>query len=207
MTAVSASGRMCPFERVLRGLRVRVRAALACAAIGLGLAAPAAAEGEPEAVGRYLGHARLVGDGTLRWLGFRVYDARLWAPPGVDMAERWVHTPFVLEIEYAWALRGAAIAERSRDEMLRLGYGTAERRQQWLEAMRMLFPDVQAGTRLIGVHRPGQGATFYSEASRLGHVADPEFARAFFAIWLDARTSDPALREALLSGAGARSGR
>ena len=33
----------------------------------------------------------------------------------------------------------------------------------------------------------------------LGEIADPEFGRAFFAIWLDPRTSAPQLRANLLS--------
>jgi hypothetical protein len=34
----------------------------------------------------------------------------------------------------------------------------------------------------------------------LGEVRDPDFARVFFGIWLSPRTSEPALREALLLG-------
>lgn len=33
----------------------------------------------------------------------------------------------------------------------------------------------------------------------VGEVADPEFARLFFGIWLSPNTSEPALRQALLA--------
>lgn len=41
-------------------------------------------------------------------------------------------------------------------------------------------------------------AAFYHQGRLSGKVADPAFARAFFAIWLDARTRVPALRARLL---------
>ena len=60
-----------------------------------------------------------------------------------------------------------------------------------------LFPDVQAGDTIIGEYRSA-GAGFHYNGRLLGHIEDTAFARAFFAIWLDARTSAPALRAALL---------
>lgn len=38
------------------------------------------------------------------------------------------------------------------------------------------------------------------QARPAGEIADPEFARLFFGIWLDARTSEPGLRQTLLAG-------
>jgi hypothetical protein len=51
---------------------------------------------------------------------------------------------------------------------------------------------------LAGVYRPGRGVDYYSEDRALGSISDPEFARAFFSIWLDPRTREPSLRERLL---------
>jgi hypothetical protein len=64
--------------------------------------------------------------------------------------------------------------------------------------MRALFPDVAAGDTLAGEHLPGRGARFFRNGQALGEIADAEFSRAFFSIWLDARTSAPELRAALL---------
>jgi hypothetical protein len=135
-----------------------------------------------------------LGEGTLRWFGFKVYEATLWAAGG--RAE--FTAPLRLELRYARALSGAAIAERSDEEIARLGFGTPEARARWLEAMRRLFPDVSAGDALTGEHLPERGARFYRNGAPLGEVADPEFSRAFFSIWLDPRTSAPALRASLL---------
>lgn len=135
-----------------------------------------------------------LGDGTLRWFGLRVYDATLWAAENSAAFSE----PLRLELRYARALSGAAIAERSQEEIARLGFGTPEQRSRWLDAMRRLFPDVSEGDTLAGEHLPGRGARFSRNGAPLGGIDDPEFSRAFFSIWLDPRTSVPALRAQLL---------
>lgn len=179
------------------------RRALLAAAAALALA-PASAtvrEALPPEVAAELPGARLQGRGRLRYFGLHVYDALLWSEQPLDGAsiER---MPLALELRYARSLRGAAIAERSIDEMRRVGEFSDEQAQRWLAALTALFPDVDAGERITGVQRPGDAARFHVNGHFAGEVRDPLFARLFFAIWLSPRTSQPALRSALL---GARS--
>ncbi len=158
------------------------------------------------AVSALLPGARLVGQGVLRYWGFSVYYARLYAPPGwraSDLGQR----PLVLELEYLRAFRGADIARRSIEEMRRAGPIDAALEAQWLSRLSSLFPDVGSGERLAGLWLPGQGARFQwsrADGSRLvlGGFDDPQLAERFFGIWLAPTTSAPALRAALLSGAG-----
>jgi len=135
-----------------------------------------------------------LGEGTLRWFGLKIYEARLWTAGGAPDFSR----PFRLELRYARSLSGEAIAERSAEEIARLGFGTPAQRAEWLDTMRRLFPDVAEGDALSGEHQPGVGARFTRNGRPLGEVADPGFSRAFFSIWLDPRTSEPGLRAALL---------
>ncbi len=187
------------------------RRPLATAAIAATLAAIApgtlASAAAPPAVAERLPEARLAGEGELRWFGIRVYRAQLWVGrPGLRV-DRFASAPFALELRYSTSLKGAAIAERSIEEIERMGFGDAARRGRWLDAMRRLFPDVARDDRLTGVHEPGRGARFFHNDRPIGEVADPEFASAFFSIWLDARTVAPSLRESLLKqadGGGAR---
>ena len=72
---------------------------------------------------------------------------------------------------------------------------------RFIYSMKRVFPDVRAGTRITGVYLGERGARFYVDGTLAGAIEDEAFARAFFAIWLDPRTSAPALRTALLSGA------
>ena len=45
---------------------------------------------------------------------------------------------------------------------------------------------------------PGKEARFYNRDKFIASVTDPEFARAFFDIWLSEKTSAPAVRAKLL---------
>ena len=148
--------------------------------------------------------ARLAGAGTFRWYGLKIYDAQLWvgdkgySPSAPQVA------PFALELTYARALVGKKIAESSADEMKKLGYGSAEQRTAWLVKMRALFPDVQEGTCITGIFLPAGSARFFLDGKPLGEIVDSEFATAFFAIWLDPKTTGGKLRDALLQDAAAR---
>jgi hypothetical protein len=53
---------------------------------------------------------------------------------------------------------------------------------------------------VTGIHRPGVGAVFQINGKPGGEIADAQFARLFFGIWLSPTTSEPKLRSALLAG-------
>jgi Chalcone isomerase-like len=154
----------------------------------------------PAELATELPQARLQGSGRLRFLGLRIYDIRLWSAAPAAAAQ-WAGVPLALELEYARKLDGAEIAKRSLVEMRRQAEPAADLAQRWLADMTRLFPDVQEGDRITGVHLPGQGARFFHNGLLRGEVRDAEFARLFFGIWLSPSTSEPALRAALL-GAG-----
>lgn len=148
--------------------------------------------------------ARLAGHGTFRWFGLAIYDAQLWVGERGYNPDSPSAAPLALDLKYDRALVGKKIAESSRDEMQKLGLGSAEQRASWLAKMLAIFPDVQDGTHITGVYLPQFGAKFYLDGKALGEIADPEFGKAFFAIWLDPRTTGGKLREALLSDAAVR---
>jgi hypothetical protein len=172
----------------------------ALVALALLAASPAWSDVPPH-LGRAPGELRAAGSGRLTWFGLHVYDARLFVPADGFDARRYADQPFALELTYARRLNGRAIAERSDAEMARLGAGTETQRARWLQAMTALFPDVRAGQQLAGVNVPGRGAEFYLDGRLLGRIDDPAFGAAFFAIWLDARTTAPDLRARLLKQA------
>lgn len=130
------------------------------------------------------------GNGQFRRFGFLVYEATLWAG---DDPQR---PPLALRLDYRRSIEGRAIAEASVKEMRRF-VGDERLLQVWGEQMRRIFPDVRPGDHLLGVYRP-DGAYFHQGERLLGSIATPGFAEAFFAIWLDPRTSSPELRAALL---------
>lgn len=143
-----------------------------------------------------------LGTARLRVWGFEVYDASLYASPGFD-AQRFAEQRFGLELAYLRSFKGPDIAERSLDEMRALGAIDAAQAERWLKAMSALFPDVQRGDRITGVHVPSTGARFYLNGQWLGEVADESFSRLFFGIWLSPKTSQPGMRRALIEPTGA----
>ena len=142
----------------------------------------------------HLPNFEMVGSGTMRFFGLRIYDATLWSPGGVWSASR----PYALELIYARSFDGAAIARRSIEEMRAQRAYPAATLARWEQQMGALFPNVKSGDRLTGVHMPGTGASFYSGPRKLGQIDDADFADAFFGIWLDPATRAPNLRARLL---------
>jgi len=156
---------------------------------------PATADWRPA-----LPEARQVGSGEFTWFGLSVYTARLWS---AGSPQGW-QEPFALELIYHRALSRDTLVQASLDEMRRLSGRPLPQptQDQWAQAMQAAFVDVRPGTRITGLYLPGQGSRFYVDGQLRHEVADPAFARAFFAIWLDPRARDPQLRQRLLGLAG-----
>jgi hypothetical protein len=145
--------------------------------------------------------ARLVGGGDFTWFGFALYSARLWSPVAPPTWEQ----PFALELTYHRELTRDTLVQASLDEMRRIAGDSVDetRLARWEGEMRGAFLDVQPGQRITGLYLPGKGCRFYVDEQFHREVSDAAFARAFFAIWLDARSRAPRLRRALLGMNGA----
>ncbi|MBU0749827.1 MAG: chalcone isomerase family protein [Gammaproteobacteria bacterium] len=160
---------------------------------------PALAAGGPATTP--LAGARMAGQGTLRFLGFDIYRARLWVQPGFD-AENYSAHPLALELTYQRNFTAEAIAKRSIEEMRRVGSFSAQQATRWQQLLQQVLPDVKPGDRLLGVYQPGAGAVFQMGGRVVGEVPDAEFARLFFGIWLSPQTSEPGLRAELIAALG-----
>jgi len=161
--------------------------------------APDANDARPE-LETALPQHRLIGKGRLTVWGFQVYDARLWALPGFKTEGMPAH-PFALELAYLRDFSSKDTAERSIKEMRRSASINEEQAKTWMTAMQRVIPDIQKGDRIMGINQPGIGAQFFVNGKASGDIRDSEFARLFFGIWLSPKTSEPKLRDFLLSGA------
>ena len=74
---------------------------------------------------------------------------------------------------------------------------TEQQQAAWLDAMKRVFPDVKEGTQLVGLYQPGGATQFLRDGQPAGDIADPEFGKAFFSVWLHPKTSATKLRVAL----------
>ncbi len=178
-----ARGTVTPAGMRARRFTIQALLVIALASIAGG---PARAGAGPD----LLAGLRRWGSGQYRRFGFLIYEATLWA--GSDPLQ----PPMALRLDYRRSIAGADIAEASAAEMRRLGVDTASL-ARWRPLMENLFPDVKPGDHILGLHGPA-GASFVYNGRALGAIEEADFARSFFAIWLDPRSSAPQLRAALL---------
>lgn len=149
----------------------------------------------PIAIQSLAPNLQLQGKGELKWFGLSVYDAYFWS-----RSKEWRQDePYILDIHYHRSISNVQFAERSAEEIEKLGLGTPEQRSEWTKLMKNALPSVQKGDHIIGVNLPNKGAQFFHNGKLYGEIADPDFAQAFFAIWLHPKTSRPELRKKLLS--------
>lgn len=150
--------------------------------------------------------ANLAGEGSFRYLAWKIYVARLWTSGGATPFDvtRYAEQPFALELRYERDLRGASIAERSLDEMKKQGPIAEADATRWLEEMKRAFPDVTTGDRLLGVNDGHGGVRFFLNGRQTASLSDARFSARFFGIWLLPTTSAPSLRNALTGADKAR---
>jgi hypothetical protein len=151
----------------------------------------------PAMVVSALGQTKTLGTSRFTYWGFEVYQATLWVAPDFKLSAI-NDAAYALDLRYLRNFKGKDIAQRSLDEMRRVASLSEARAQAWLKQMQDTFPDVKEGDRLTGIHLPGKGVRFLFNGQTLAEVADAEFARVFFGIWLSDKTSEPKLRAALL---------
>jgi len=185
--------RLTPKKRILKMV-------LFASALMLALAAPVVippAQADIGTIAKMVPSASLVGKGRLTVLGFKVFDAALYAPDGAYSPAR----PFALKLTYLRNFKGSAISGRSAEEMRKQG---ASQRQldKWTGQMSAIFPDVKAGQSITGIRTSAGQAVFFLGRRKIGTISDPAFAKRFFAIWLGNQTANPRLR-AQLVGSGA----
>ena len=153
------------------------------------------AEDKNAYINQYVPDATIVGQSRLTFLLWDVYDATLYASNG-----NWSESePFALELNYLRALKGELIAQRSSEEIKKLGFNNPIKMNQWLKKMESIFPDVKENSVVTGIYLPNEAAIFYLDANFIARIDDPEFALWFFRIWLSEQTSEPKMRKELLN--------
>jgi hypothetical protein len=181
-------------SRLLKSLTLTALLALGLPAAGL------ASEHTAPADGAVTSALKLLGSSRLKVLGFDIYDARLWAAQA-PLGEDYARQAFTLELTYLRAFEGQAIVARSLREMRAIEYFSEAQQNDWQQALSRVIPDVRKGDRISGIYRPQEGIRFLLNGKLLGDVPDPALARIFMGIWLSPRTSEPAMRLALLGQA------
>jgi len=143
----------------------------------------------------------LHGQGTLKYKRIiSVYDAALYLPPDLAPNQALDDIPRRLEVVYRVAAKADRFAEAGNDVLQRLipseqldaMRGRVDRIHAW-------FPDHKKGDRCAITYIPGRGTELTYNGESLGVIEGPDFAYAYFSIWLADDPACPRLRDALLS--------
>lgn len=175
-----------------------LKAALLCVLLAA-LPAVAVAEAPPPEVASALPSATQRGSGKLSFLWYDAYKATLWT--GGAYGDAWSpDAPYALTLTYDMDFSADDLIDRSITEMRR-AYS-----KEAVEAVKAdlsrAMTDVKAGDRLTGIFTPPATSRFYHNGQLVHTVTNADFAPMFFGIWLGAKTSEPALRAALLAESG-----
>jgi len=136
-----------------------------------------------------------VGSGSQRYFGLSVYQVTLWAANN-----KWnPDEPHALDLESNRAISSSQLTDAGMDEMNRLAVGTSAQRQAWRRELEQVMPSVKKGDQVVAFCAPDHKTSFFYNGVKRGEIADPAFGAAFFSIWLDPRTKNPALRRSLLN--------
>lgn len=142
----------------------------------------------------------LKGVAVLNWaMLFDVYAGALYLPKGIP-GLRWAEdVPKRLELSYFRGIRAKAFAEASdrllQDNLLPADYQLLAER---LQTFYGFFREVKPGDRYSINYLPGKGTDLRLNEQFLGQVAGPDFAAAYFGIWLGAEPISKDFRNRLL---------
>ena len=135
--------------------------------------------------------SRLQGSGKLTWWGLHIYDASFYRGANPVSGE------FAIDLRYQKSFSGNSIANRTIDEMKRIGVPEVQA-VSWGKQLATFLPNVESGQSLTAIYLPKQGTIFFHDGKQIAQIPGVDFSKAFFGIWLDPKTSAPKLRTELL---------
>jgi hypothetical protein len=145
-----------------------------------------------------LAELKPVGNASLKWAFWSIYDSTLYDPDGVYSG---IEPGLALHIEYRRTIRKEQLLAATRDQWQQMSIYREPVSEIWLQEMAAIWPDVRRGDAITLKVTESLAAEFYLNGDLLGRVEDPEFTRDFLAIWLSDRSRFPSLRDQLLGGA------
>lgn len=134
---------------------------------------------------------QMVGSGTLKYFGFKIYDAYFYANDEQAL------DGFALRLDYALKIRSSDLLRFTMKNLRQVGAPEASL-PKWEKELIELFPDVESGHRITAIYSLDGSTSFFHNGKKIGKIVDAMFARYFFGIWFDPHTSSPTLRRKLL---------
>ncbi|SMP26478.1 chalcone isomerase family protein [Shimia sagamensis] len=178
-------------------VRERVLMALLSGAVLLGWAANASANPATPApeVRSLLGQPQELGAGQFRWLGFKVYEAQLFAPQGQGFDR---NGAYALEIEYARKIKRKILLKASMDEMIRIE-GERSDHGQIQQKLTACYRDIQPGDRIVASPNGGNVLKFWVNGQSTCTLQHNGIRDRYMAIWLSDKARDRGFAQQVLA--------
>ncbi len=136
----------------------------------------------------------IVGTGTFRKFGFRIYDAILFSQGGV-----WSSTkPFALQITYRRDLPKSIVLDSVTSDLRDQNVADDDTLKKWTELLDTILPPINDGDTLIAVTQHNKPSQLFYNGAKIATLDDPVLSKAFFDIWLGDK-ADSELRDSLLN--------
>jgi hypothetical protein len=128
-----------------------------------------------------------VSNASFYWFAFKVYDAELLTPGGVKWS---ASAPYALRLQYSRDFSEESLIDRSISELTDGKVATPSQAEGWRDEMATVLTSVKKGDVITAINYPGEKSVFYHNNKLTGTVADAEFTKAYFQIWLGDNSSD-----------------
>jgi hypothetical protein len=148
----------------------------------------------------YSSHATLpyglqkVGDGTMSWMFFDIYDASLFTTNGDYQSNIY---PQMLTINYLKSINKNRLIKATEEQWSLQGFNNSQMKL-WIQSLQQIWPDIKSGDSLTFYVAENKKSYFYHNQTLLGGINSEGFPEGFLAIWLSDKTSQPKLRLQLL---------
>lgn len=139
----------------------------------------------------------LVGQGKLKVLFWDIYEAKLFTPTGEYQEQQY---PLALELTYLRKFKKADLISETKNQWEKQGYEEHPRMKVWLDQLDQHWIDVSKKDQICLYIDELGNSHFYINGDFTGKIIDPEFSKAFAAIWLSEKTTEPEIRKLLIAG-------
>lgn len=136
-----------------------------------------------------------IGEGTFSVLFWDLYHSQLLTTSG-DYPVLQENEALLFKINYFADISRDDLIERTVEQWQHIGIAELTY-QQYLDDLNNIWPDIVKGDSLALVINNGH-SHFYFNENYIGKITDDKFGQLFIDIWLSEKTSQPALRSALL---------
>lgn len=155
--------------------------------LSLSLLAPTGLIASP--VTEELDGAQLLGTATFRYLGFPIYDAKLYTPKGASFS--WSED-FGLQLTYRKSIKKNALVNSTLDEMKRVGHPAPIGDQ-----LDVCFKGVTKGDSYLAVSDGPDKVSFWLNGRKTCTMAYPGIKRSFMSVFLGENTRSASFTQML----------